>query len=71
MPRLSVYISLNCEIGSGFLPKPASIVNPGRLKSCINQSLKPAKLESYGVSATAYPLVLANLSAIILLWDGV
>ena len=33
IPILSLYILLNCEIGSGFSPSPASIVYPGLLYS--------------------------------------
>ncbi len=43
---------------------PASIVYPGLLYSCKNQSLYPAKLDANGTSAKAYPLTLAKVSPI-------
>ena len=46
-------ISGSCEVGSGFSPRPASIVNAGRLNTCKNQSLKPALADSAGTSSTA------------------
>ena len=70
MPKLSLYISLNWVIGNGFSPIPDSIVYPGLLYFWINQSLKPAKLEVYGVSASKYPLDSANFCPISRLYDG-
>ena len=61
IPILSLYISSNCEIGNGFSPKPASIVYPGLLYSCINQSLKPAEADYGGISSNVYPLTFSNL----------
>lgn len=40
---------------------PASMVYPGFLYCCKNQSLYPAKLELYGTSANVYPLKLAKI----------
>ena len=70
MPKLSLYISLNWVIGNGFSPIPDSIVYPGLLYFWINQSLKPAKLELYGVSASKYPLDSANFCRILKIFGG-
>lgn len=43
---------------------PASIVYPGLLYSCKNQSLYPAKLDANGTSANLYPLTFAKVSPI-------
>jgi len=61
IPILLLYISSNWEIGRGFSPMPASMVYPGFLYCCKNQSLYPAKLELYGTSANVYPLKLAKI----------
>ena len=45
-------ISSSCVSGSGFSPRPASIVKPGRRKRWRNQSLKPALADSAGTSST-------------------
>lgn len=65
IPILSPYIVLNWDIGSGFWPNPASIVYPGLLYSCKNQSLYPAKLELKGTVASLYPLTFSNVLPIV------